>query len=294
MNAQLKSDPSVVTPAKFVLEYKTAEGETLGDDLQLYQSLLRIDHNEGTVFRETNRVTSDIAGVPIGVFSKSAPESFFQDVQRLVDRAKLEKLPPPSGGGPGIALLTLKYELQETYICKHVPSRDFEALEQLDEILNQLGDIARDLEKSATAALSLSVSHVRSPGGDQFELSFKNIGKRALSLTDPRSLSHSENQWCGVQVAEYPQEKPGITAAPLEWSRLELAPPTEELLEDPHIIIEPGKTFTAVTKRWGPSSQRVRYLIQGVWSDYAGPKKYKGHYRLRGATFSEGLEIVSR
>lgn len=294
MSAQLKSDPSVATPAKFVLEYKTAEGLTLGDDLQEYQSLLRIDHNEGTLFRETFRAPSDIAGVPIGVFSTSAPDSFFQDIQRLVGRAKLNKLPPPSGGGPGVGLLNLTYEFQEIHVCKDFPSRDFDALEQLDELLRELGDVARDLEKNATAAMRLSVSHVRGPGDGHFELLLKNIGKRALALTDPRSLAGDENEWCGVQIAEYPEETPGITSPPLQWSRLELEPPAQELPDDPHVVIEPGTTFSLPTKGWHPTSTGVRHLIQGVWSNYVGPKKFKGHYRLRGATFSDGIEIVPR
>lgn len=294
MNAKLKSDPLTATPAKFVLEYRTEEGPMLGDDLHEYQSVLRIDHNEGVLFRETFRSSSDGAGVPIGVYSMKPPDSFFQDIQDLVDRAKLEKLPPPSGGGPGVALLTLKYEFQEKYVCKHVPSRDFEALKQLEELLDGLQEVAQALEAHARTVMRMSISHVRGAGDGHFALSFKNIGNEALAMSDPRSLPHSENQWSGVRIAEYPEEKPGITAPPLKWSRLELAPATEQLPEDPHVVIEPGKTFEAPTKQWDADPKGVRYLIQGVWSDYAGPKKFMGKYRMRGATFSEGLETVPR
>ena len=293
MSSKSKLLTSKGAPEKFVLEYRTAGGLPLGPDLRERQTFLRLDRNEGTAFWEVFRSPSDGPGEPIGAFRNSLADAKFQDVEQCVKAAKLEKLPPPTGGGLGDSLLTLQYEKGETFIDKSFPSSDVTALEQLEDLMFELDQITGSLAAHPVGAIRVSVEHAAGSSDGRFRLMITNIGVEPVTFTDPRTLGEGhDDRWCGVQIAEFPEERPGYTAPPLRWSRLHLALATEDLSAGPHIVLEPGKVFSAQTVEWAAPRSGVRYLVQGILINYAGPRERQGHYRIRGAVFSDPLEIV--
>jgi hypothetical protein len=121
-----------------------------------------------------------------------------------------------------------------------------------------------------------------------------NIGTQDVCFSDPRLLPRDDPyRWAGVRIAEFPPERPGVTSPPLKWTQLFLAPPPQPVAVT-RVVLKPGERFAAPTAAWRAPRSGVRYLVQAVWSDYTGPREAEGCYQIRGAVFSEGLEVTPK
>ena len=278
-----------------VLLYESTSGRPMGEGINEWQSKLRLDRNSEIGWFEVIRSSSDGAGEPIGTFEAPLDDAVFQQVQKLVDSSRLDRLPKPSGGGPGVSLFTLDYTRGDHKIHKSFPSRDFEALKQTEELLAELNKIGALLREHPRSALRVTVAHVPGQADGYFAVTLVNIGVQRLAIADPRVFGKDEkDRWVGVQIAELPVEKPGTTSPPLQWSRHGAAPSKATVAPPGPIVLEPGGKTAINTVPWKAPKRGVRYIVQGIWCDYMGPSTLDGAYHVRGAAFSESVEIDIR
>lgn len=289
------NDIASAAPGSFILVYRVNGGPMLGEDLAEFQSILRLDSASCVASHEFHRSSADKPGQPIGTFRTRLDDAVFREVQKLVDAARLDHLPPPTGGGPGTSLLTLEYRRGHTEIKRTFPSRDFPSLAQCENLLSELEQVGGSLNKYPEAAVRVSVEHARQPGeaDGQFLLTVANIGSLPVLLSDDHG-SAPDDCITGVRVAEFPEKVSGVTSPPLKWSHLALASRQEGKAKPDDVLLQPGQSWRAPTVKWTAPHKNVRYLAQGLWCHYRGPERVNGIYRIRGAAFSEGLEIVPR
>jgi len=284
------SAPGVVAGEPLVIEYSKVGGVSLGQDLHVRQSRLRMNSGDGWAVLEKHRSEADTPGAPIGTFGSQLPPEAFTRVLELARKTKLAELPPPTSADFSTTLMTITLERGSAKLTKQLSSGDIPLILQIQELLAELGRLSAALENSPVAALRTSVSWASREGA--FVLTLTNIGTQNVCFGDPRLLRQDEpDHWAGVRVAEFPPERPGVTAPPLQWVRLLLAPPRQPPAAA-RIFLKPGERFSAPTLVWRPARRGVRHLAQGVWADYTGPREAEGCYQIRGAAFSEGLEVT--
>jgi hypothetical protein len=274
----------------FVLDYRTVTGPELGEKLQEYQRSLKIDRKSGTAFLEKHRSPSDEPGEPIGTFRAKLSEDIFQNIFDIVQKADFSNLPSATEGGMGITDITLKFEHNNTTLSKQFTSRDINLLERLDSLLEQLNQIAVGLEKHAESAVKIDIKHTRGQGDGQFKIMITNVGSQPVCIADPHTFGDEDpDRWAGVRFAELPEERPGYTSPPLEWSNLIL--PVQKA-QGTRVVLKPSKTFSGSTNSWTAPRRNARYIIQAIFSDYKGPGDANDGYPVRGAVFSEAIEIT--
>ena len=276
----------------YTLEYTVRAMPGMGE-LQRIDTTLRIDSAKRTAWLEKHRSQSDRAGEPIGTFGGELSEKLIGDILAAVRKAKLDDLPPRSGRGPGSTIITLKFQRGGEKTEAVFSTGDMEILDALEGLLDELNQLAELLNDRAICAMKASVEFRQRPQ-PHFVLTLRNIGTERICFGDPRLLTAGSavdvNHWAGVRVAVLPEEKPHVTSPPLQWVRLPLAGPRAGSAGET-IVLKPGKTFSADTVAWPAWQKGVTYLAQGVWTDYTGPGEVQGVFRVRGATFSEGLTL---
>lgn len=292
-----ESSSSTSSPAAgepFVLEYSVESGRPLGTGVRKISSRLIIQSERRMAFLEKHRSQSDRAGEPIGTFRDELPESL---LARVLDRAIKTVVPePPSarGGGPGSTVITLRFEQGARKVERIFNTGDMAILAVMADLLTELDQIGDQLSSHPVCALKASVEYKSGPTPG-FVLTLTNIGKERICFADPRYLpSDDPDCWAGANVAQLPEEKPGVTSPPLKWTRVPLERPIERsagAAADSIVVLKPGESFSAHTITWQDKRPGTRYLAIGVYSDYTGPSEIDKIYRVRGATFSDGLEF---
>lgn len=274
----------------FILKYREAGGPELGKDLQEYQCVLELDRKTGTVYLETCRSASDAPGEPIGTFRAPLSDELFKQIFNIVHSVGLADLPPPTQGRMATSVMTLTFEYGQTAVEKVFTDEDADLLERLDPLLQQLNQIIASLERHAESAVKIDIKHSRGQGDGQFKIMITNLGSQPVCIANPHTFGDEDpDRWAGVRFAELPEERPGYTSPPLEWFNLIL--PVQKIQET-RVVLKPSKTFSASTNTWIAPRRNVRYIIQGVFSDYKGPGDANDGYPIRGVVFSEAIEIT--
>lgn len=288
--ASASSTSSPAAGAPFVLEYSAEAQKALGTGLRKISSKLIVRSGRREALLEKHRSQSDQAGEPIGTFQAELSERVLASILDKANRTIVPELPPAMGGGPGSTAITLKFEQGERKVTRIFNTGDIATLSAVKELLSELDQLGGQLNRHPKCALQASVAY---NGGStpHFVLTLTNIGTERICFADPRFLPPGDPDcWAGAQVAEFPEEEPGVTAPPLKWTRLPLEVPAEAAPSEP-VVLRPGKSFSANTVTWQHRKAGARFLALGVYSDYTGPAVIEGVYRIRGATFSEGLEF---
>lgn len=284
-------EPTSTRPHVFMLRLQTKGGTSLGQDLQERQSDLVIDGEKGTAFLERHRSESDGEGEPIGQFKMALGTPTLRHIEDIVQAVRVGSLGPPTRGGPGASTLELMVRSGEHTDTKLLSTFDIPQMQQLRPLKAALNGVVLELYQHPVAAVRVSVQHQQQRGEHRFVLELQNLGHERVLLHDPRLLPGSNDRWAGVRVSLYPPEVPGVTAPPLKWQPLFLSPPPKDAPASRDVEIAPGGSISFSTQAWQPGEKGIRYLVQGVWSDYEGDPGGSA-YRLRGAAFSEGIEVT--
>jgi len=287
--ARTATDRPAVPP--FVFEYSSVGGPELGQGIHERESHLRLNSADQSAFLEKHRSDSDAPGEAIGTFRARLPADAFARVRNLVTTTQLAQLKAPNRGGPGSSLITLRYEEGDTKIEKSFTSFDTGLIAQVQGLISEIVQILVVLNRSPERALQITVA--QSPSAPSFSFVATNIGTTEVCLTDPRSLPTGNiDVYAGIRWAEYPTERPGVTAPPLQWTFLGLARPEHVANSESPIVLKPGDAFTIPTEPWKNPSPGRRFLVQGRFSDYGGPTEVRDCYRIRGAVFSKIVEVT--
>jgi len=277
----------------FLLEYLVEGQEVLGVNLRKICSRLVIRSESRQAFLEKHRSQSDRAGEPIGTFQADLSDQILASLLGNATTTIFAELPSARGEGPGSSVITLKFEQGARKITRTFSTGDMTILSVVENLLIALDQLSGQLERHPLCALQTAIEYKDRPQ-PHFVLIFTNIGRDRITFADPRFLPTGEMDcWAGAQVAELPEEKPGMTSPPLQWIRLAVERPASAA-SSADVVLNPGNSFSAKTITWQNSRTKARYLALGVFSDYTGPAISNGIYRIRGATFSAGLEFTPR
>jgi len=281
--------PSSVGEA-FSLEYSSSGQRLLGENLQKYSSVLRLNSEDRMAFFEKHRSQSDQPGEPIGTFQAKIADDFLATILEKIKTTNLDKLPPRTGEGPGSTIITLKFHQGDHKVEQVFSTSDMGIIETAHDLLDALDAVSAQLSKHPFSALRASLKSEELPPR-HFILTLTNIGQKGICFPDPRYIrSDDPDYWAGVQVAELPEEKPGVTSPPLEWTRVPLVM-VQGGSPASLVVLEPGSSFIARTEAWPGWRQGSRFIALGVYSDYMGPDEVDEIYRIRGAAFSDAFEF---
>jgi hypothetical protein len=271
----------------FTLHYTSTGGPELAPSLHERQTSLTINGADGSVFLEQHRSESDEAGAPIGTFHMAADAEPLQKLLEYADKERLADLAPPTRGGPGTSVMTIGLEEGARKISKTLTSGDIPQIRQLEYFLYQLNQIMTAAKRSPHQAVRVTVAPDTT--SRRFLVSIENIGSANVCFYDPRTIGRgSPDRRAGVRFAELPQERPGVTSPPLQWAELQIQAENAPAL----VTLKAGERITVPTAAWTTARSGVRYLVQGVWSDYTYPIRAEACYAMRGAAFSENMKIV--
>lgn len=276
------------------IEYEWKSGPTLGVDLQERRRTLVIDEKSSTVTYEQHRSESDAPGEAIGIYKMSLPATLPNEVMAVLNLLNPQALRPTTGGGPGVSLMTLRVRDKATHFEKNVTSQDFELLSKFERLMDRFQGIQAAALQHPVSVLKASVQMIEEASQIFFELRFENIGISPLVLANPLQITHPTSDLQAiVQVAYFPEERPGFTAPPLEWETLHLVPPKGTAISA-DIVLSSKQAWSARTERWNSAHRNARHLAQGVYSSYNGNAYENDIYRIRGAVFSDALEVTSK
>jgi hypothetical protein len=280
---------TAVSGQAYKLEYSSYGGPEMSAGVHQREWSLKLDSADGSALLEKRRSDADMPGEPVGIFRAQLPPEKFWALFQLAQRVRLPELTPRGGGGLGSSVLTLTLEQGSTRVEKAFSSGDIAALDQLDPLIEELNRILGAMNNSPVAAIRAMVAYA--PRERRFDFTVANIGTEAVCIGDPRFIAPGDPmQFAAVRVAEFPEERPGYTAPPLQWVQIPLAKPVQA--SGVPIVIRAGEKFTAPTAVWTAARPGVRYIAQAVLSDYSGPRETPGCYRIRGAAFSESVEFT--
>lgn len=284
--------PTELGPQDYIFRYTAQAGPELGPGLRERDRQLVVQSREQLARLEQHRAAADKAGVAIGRFSLPLDAQALSRIESFLKSDAFQTLPAGNQADISATFFTLTYETAKASLQKRLSSRDIPQIQQLQPLLGEVNRIQSELRKRPEAALALRIRHLTQGGKDLFQLAFANVGRQMIAIGDPRWLDRQPDNWAGVRIATYPPEVPGVTALPPEWSPLHLARPAGPRPATPSdLVIPAGREVLAVTEAWQPEKRGVRYLVQGVLVNYRGPAE-GDPYRVRGAVFSEGLEIT--
>lgn len=279
------------TQSRFAFRYCSWGGPELGHGLHERQFCLELDSDMALARLEKHRSDSDAEGEPIGLFQKPLQTIEWQRIAELTTSGRLRDLPTGSQGGPGTSVLEFHVDAAEGVFTKTISSRDIPLLQKIDPLVNALNDLLLDMDEHPLASVRAAIHYETAAAERHFVLSLTNVGQQPVFVRDPAGATSDD--WAGVRFSPYPHEVPGVTAPPLNWSRLPVIPQRSSASAGLDLRIEPGKTISWRTAPWKVAGKAARYLAQGVFSEYGGPAARDGVYRVRGATFSEAIEITN-
>ena len=288
-NAENIISSSTVEPA-FFLEYSFVGQRLLGENLRKFSSVLRLTSEDRMAFLEKHRSQCDQPGEPIGTFQAKISDDFLTTILNKVKMSNLNQLPPRTGDGPGSTIVTLRFHQGDHQVEQIFSTGDMQILEAVEDLLDALDSVSAQLSKHPFSALRALLKSEDLPPR-HFILTLTNIGQKEICFPDPRYIrSDDPDYWAGVQVAELPEEKPGVTSPPLEWTRVPLIM-VQGGSPASLVVLDPGSSFIARTEAWPGWRQGPRFIALGVYSNYMGPDEVDGIYRIRGAAFSDALEF---
>ncbi len=274
----------------FSLEYSSSGQRLLGENLQKYSSVLRLNNEDSMAFLEKHRSQSDQPGEPIGTFQAKIADDFLATILEEIKTTDLDNLPPRTGEGPGSTIITLKFHQGAHKVEQVFSTGDMEILETVHDLLESLGTVSAQLSQYPLASLKATLKPEEQPPR-HFVMTLTNIGQEEICFSDPHAIQSDDADYrVGVQVAALPEEKPGVTSPPLEWTFVPLAAP-QGGASPALVVLKPGSSFDARTETWPGWRSGIRFIALGVYSDYTGPPEVDGVYRIRGAAFSDALEF---
>lgn len=281
------------TAEPFSLEYSSTGQRLLGEELHRYRSALRLSSEDRTAFLERHRSQNNQPGEPVGTFQAKIADDFLATILERVREAKLDELPSRTGDGPGSTVITLKFQQGDHRIEKVFSTGDMGILDAVQDLLDALDAVSAQLIRYPLTAMKVSLEP-EEPFARHFVLTLTNIGRKEICFPDPRSIRSDDPDYrVGVQVTALPEEKPGVTSPPLDWDFIPLAPPQED--HPPGLVVlKPGSGFGARTDAWSGWRTGTRFLALGSYSDYTGPPEIDGVYRIRGAAFSDAVELYGQ
>jgi hypothetical protein len=278
------------------IEYATEGGPELGPGLHETETSLRIDLAAGTAFFERRQPISTEGGDPVGTFSLSLSPEWRVRLHQLLDNLDMGSIPPGTAGGPGVSLIRLRVTRARRTEAS-LSSRDIPTLERLEPVLSALDDLGAAVSEHPLQAIRLEVHPVGTPSeAAAFDVIATNVGREALVLVPPSAHAGAagfplEVDWAGVQFAQYPEEKPGFTAPPLEWHQVTAhaeTPPGRG------VVLAPGASLSLRSGAWAPAVHRERHLVQAIFSSYSPPPVLGERPVFRGRALSSALELTPK
>jgi hypothetical protein len=274
----------------FTLNYTSAGGPAMAPGLHKRQTSLTIKSGDRSVSLETHRSESDEAGAPIGTFRMVADAAELQKLLEYADKERLEYVAPPARGGPGTSVMTFGLVEGHRRISKTLTSGDIPQIGQLQYFMYQLNRIMYAATQHPYQAVRVTIAS--EAGSRRFLVGIENIGAANVCFFDPRTVTlASPDRFAGIRFAELPEERPGVTSPPLKWSELPIRAANAPAGSPQVVTLKAGERLSMPTTSWTTARSGVRYLVQGVWSDYSAVRA-EGCYSMQGAAFSEHLETV--
>jgi hypothetical protein len=275
------------------IEYAIEGGPELGPDLHEIETSIRIDLATGMAFLEQHQPSSEQGGEPLGTFRAPLPPPLLTQLRTALAAVDLGALPPSTAGGPGSSLIRIKVVSKGSSREVQIPSRDIDALEKIDPLLSLLNDSVSATLEHPFQAIHLGVRYGGGTGSGGFTISIKNVGTERVALPDPQALggAHPENPDgdLSLGVALFPEERPGVTAPPLQWNGVVLRPgATPANL----VTLAPGEEVVRQPVAWTPAHRGQRHLAQAAFFFYGGPQVANGHLVVKGRALSEAIEIT--
>jgi hypothetical protein len=282
---------STPVPIRDWLEYSSVGGRELGLSLHEYETSLRIDLQGNVAFLEDHQPTSDKGGEPLGTSRAVVPLPLANQLRDVLAASDLASVPRSPRSGPGRSSIRIRHTTGSASVEAVFSNRDLDVLRNLAPLLQTLDDISAFVAETPFQAIRLSLESTPDAAALTFSVGVTNVGSEAVYLPDLAELARNSagqpDRWFGVRVAEYPEPTPGFTPPPFDWVRVELAGPWPA--SSPPHLLEPARKLafrTVPVKRLAPG---VRYLVQAVFSSYAGEAVLDGRVIIRGRALSTAL-----
>jgi hypothetical protein len=286
-----EENTSVSQTQGFTIDYTVVGGPELGVGIREQDRRLTVDGAAGSAKLVSVRAGGDKPGAPIGTFAMQLDDAELAKLSSVATSIDRSNLPPPSGGGPGTSTITLGFRSATESWDHAVNSLDRSGVAVFRDLFQPLNQLMGRLHAHPEEALRLEVEH---DSAGRFVLRLHNIGQSELAVLDPSTLGTDGGRaWAGVQVSPFPEARPGVTPAPLQWERvgLEAAGSSPSGTGRTSTVVPAGHSAEWKTTSWTPRASG-RHLVQAVVLDYAGPDRVDGRSRIRGALFSEGVEFT--
>ncbi len=265
----------------FRLDFRVQGGERMARlpghfqtsiDLHEYSTWLRVRSDEQLSMLVLTRHNGDLVERPVGLFRQRLDERQLAALRRAVESTAWTKLPTPGRGDVTASRLEIDYKRGSLLIRREFNARSREFLTAIAPLMEHLNALMVALLARPAGAIAVAVATKIDPADAErrlLRMSVENLGSWPVVITDPRVPPPS-----GVTlprayllVAPAPRETPGMMAVPPRWSRVEF-PALAEGEDDLHVLAGGGRIVLAAS--WRPPHPGP-FIVQGVWSDYAGP-----------------------
>ena len=282
-------------------EMVTEGGPELGPGLHQTQGLLRVDLLSGDANEEIHQPPSDQGGDVIGVFrSRLAPDQLSK-LRSVLEKGDWTARPSSALGGPGTSAIRFTVHRGGHPRSATYSSMDVATQVAFEPLIGEVGRVSAELRAHPWEALRLEIAR----GGSSkkslvFRLIVKNVGMRPVAIVDPLELpsppsEDSErpgSEFAGFRIAMFPQMPDDSTPPPLEWESIGLAGKRPSTPVARTRTIEAGDQLVFDSEPWHPTQRRVNHLVQALISAYQVSKKPSPARLIRGALFSEALEVT--
>ncbi len=293
-SAPRKGNGMQTSDGGFVLTYASRSGPTQPGGQQERESVLRVDARAGTVTLRLNRSSSDGPGEAIGTFRMPLPPDRRERLARALASEAFTGM-APSGHSISAGLLALELERGGATEKRSISSGDITAIQRARPVLGELEQLLGLAQQHPLAALRVGARSQRTGEEERFEVVLTNVGREPLVVANLRRIAADADGTAGVRVAVNAPESPGVTPPLPEWSVLPLERTASAAPEPPDLTLAAGASVAVRTVAWkraGPEGSA--YLAQAFFESYGGAGEASGHHRVRGAAFSEGLEVAPR
>ncbi len=269
----------------------SSSGPAYGPDTPKHYLELHVDCAGNTASWEVLRPPSDEPGRPIGLFRSQLKGEQCDSLVALFEQVGFADLRELKGVTPGHAVITVTIEGEEDSLTRKFSPIDGELMAQASALVDGLFGFAAELEEQPTAALSVTLLDQSEAASNRFSLVLKNVGSEPLVLRDPRRLPQDETGQAGIQIASVEPEEPGVTALPLEWRFVPVVRPADTSTIPELVHLDPAQSKLFPVEAVHDAGESSITLIQSLYIDYAPAPGADRAYQVRGATFSDILEL---